>query len=389
MARISYFKKEPFNIAFIGGGINSAVGYAHFVSTRLDGFFNLVAGCFSKNEQINFATGEKYSIERSRIYKSWIDLLNCEKGNVDAIVVLTPIPNHLEIVSKAISLGFPVICEKSLTTSLQKTKLLKDIIRENNGHLFLTYNYSGYPMVRELKSQISLGKLGELHQIMIEMPQENFIKSPFKKEELKVQKWREIDYEISTISLDLGTHLHHLINFITNGSKPLSVVANLCHNGKISKVIDNANALIKYENNILVNGWYSKVALGHRNGLKIRVFGSKGSAEWYQMNPEILNLTDKYGNLMQLDRSTSSTIEATKERYQRFKPGHPGGFIEAYANIYMDIYNALSSLHKNEQKIDKPNFPLIGIDQEIISMKLMESIEISSINSNWVPLISK
>ena len=387
MFSISYVRKKPFNIAFIGGGINSAVGYAHFVSARLDGFFNLVAGCFSKNHQINLGTGEKYSIERARIYDSWLDLLNCEKGSVDAIVVLTPIPNHFDVVKEAISLGFPVICEKTLTTSLHKTKLINDIIQKNNGHLFLTYNYSGYPMVRELRSQIALRKLGDLHQIMIEMPQEGFIKSLLKKEEVPVQKWRTIDYEISTISLDLGTHLHHLINFISGGSIPLSTVANLTHNGKISNVIDNANALIKYENNIIVNAWYSKVALGHRNGLKIRVFGSEGSAEWYQMNPEILYLTDKYGNSMKLDRGTSTTFEASKERYHRFKPGHPGGFIEAYANIYMDIYNSLSSLNNNEQKIDTYDFQLIGIEQELISMKLMETIEVSSKTKNWKQLI--
>ena len=138
-------------------------------------------------------------------------------------------------------------------------------------------------------------------------------------------------------------------------------------------------------NNIIVNAWYSKVALGHRNGLKIRVFGSEGSAEWYQMNPEILKLVDEKGSIQLLDRSSINIIESNKISYQRFKPGHPAGFVEAYANLYRDIYWKLKSKEKYDIKIRSVNFPYIsGVINSLEYMKLLEAIELSSVTNKWV-----
>ncbi|HOM11316.1 MAG TPA: gfo/Idh/MocA family oxidoreductase, partial [Spirochaetota bacterium] len=38
-----------FEIGFIGGAINSAVGTVHKIASQMDGKFKLVAGCFSKD----------------------------------------------------------------------------------------------------------------------------------------------------------------------------------------------------------------------------------------------------------------------------------------------------------------------------------------------------
>ena len=68
-------KNQPLKIGFIGGGINSAVGYSHFCASRLDGLFQLECGCFSREQSINKETALMYGVEKSRVYDSFKDLM--------------------------------------------------------------------------------------------------------------------------------------------------------------------------------------------------------------------------------------------------------------------------------------------------------------------------
>ena len=45
-----------YNIAFIGGGVNSAIGRSHYIAAQMDGKFKLVAGAFSRHAEINLET---------------------------------------------------------------------------------------------------------------------------------------------------------------------------------------------------------------------------------------------------------------------------------------------------------------------------------------------
>ncbi|MCS5693736.1 Gfo/Idh/MocA family oxidoreductase [Cyanobium sp. FGCU-6] len=140
----------PLRIGFIGGGLNSAVGYTHYTSSHLDGLFRLEAGCFSRDAAINHATAELYAVHPSRTYATWRKMVEAEGGRLDAVVVLTPTPSHAEIVSALLEVGFLVICEKALATSVAECTAIEGSLAEHQGFLAVTYNYSGYPMFREL-----------------------------------------------------------------------------------------------------------------------------------------------------------------------------------------------------------------------------------------------
>ena len=43
--------KKPLTLAFIGGGLNSAVGKVHATASQMDNIWELVCGCFSTNEK--------------------------------------------------------------------------------------------------------------------------------------------------------------------------------------------------------------------------------------------------------------------------------------------------------------------------------------------------
>ncbi len=333
--------RSVFEIAFVGGGINSAVGNTHRIASQMDNYFRLVAGCFSRDREINKSTFHLWLPENGRLYNHYSELFQNEKGRIDAVVVLTPSDAHGDIVKEALTYGYPVVCEKPLTNKLEETDEIIDILERRGGFLAVIYNYTGYPAVREAKNLIKKGLIGEIIQIVAEMPQEGFLRVDSEGKPIIPQKWRLKDSKILTISLDLGVHLHHLIWFLT-GSRPLEVVAKTNTYGHFKEIIDNVMCIARYTNNIDCIFWYSKSALGNRNGLRIRIFGREGSIEWYQMEPEYLYIADNKGHIMLLERACVDSEIATQLRYNRFKSGHPAGFIEAFANLYADIYMSLS-----------------------------------------------
>lgn len=368
----------PFRVGFVGGAISSAVGYTHFNASRMDGHFTLVSGCFSRNQTENVNSGQLYGIPSEQIYSTWIDLIAAEKSNLDALIILTPIPSHKEIVVAALKSGLPVICEKALALSSEECDEIQKVLIETKGYLAVTLNYSGYPMVRQLREMVTEGCLGALQQIIIEMPQESFLRS-----ESQPQAWRQRDYNIPTVSLDLGVHVHHLISFITSGKRPIKVTADQANYGKLPGIVDTVYGIAQYEDDLRVQMWWGKTALGHRNGLRIRVFGTKGGAEWTQMNPEFLYFSDNTGHCYTLDRACNEAKLAQSLRYNRFKAGHPSGFIEAFANLYTDIADDIAVFKSNS---DLVNSFVYGVEHSKEGLAFMEAINLSANQSKWVSI---
>ncbi len=368
-------------MAFIGGNINSAIGITHKIASQMDSKFVLVSGAFSRNEDVNQKTAEEYNIDKSHVYSNYKELLIKEKNNVDVIIVLVSTDLHEEIVINCLNAGYSVICEKSLATSYEAGKNIIETAKKNNQFLAVTYNYTGYPMLRVLKQKIKEEYLGKIISINIEMPQEGYIRLKNDGSKPVVQKWRLHDYKIPTISLDLGTHLHNMIAFLTEET-PLQITAEENSYGFFKDIVDDVKCLVKYTNNLSVNMWYSKSALGNRNGLKIRIYGTNASAEWYQMEPEILKIAKNDGVLINYDRSNDTNI-GLLSRYNRFKAGHPIGFIEAFANYYVDLYKALSDF-KLYGKFSSDY--ILSIDKTLEGLKLFENAHKASMEKNWIKL---
>ena len=369
---------KPLSLGFIGGATDSAVGYVHFTASMLDNKWSLDAGCFSRRKEINQATAKLYGVEENRTYSTWREMLEKEKGMLDAIVILTPTPSHTEIVKECLSKGFAVICEKALAANSSEAEEIMKIKDENKSFLAVTYNYSGYPIVREMRNLIKAGKLGKILHFQAEMPQEGFIRVDSQGNKPVPQTWRLSDGRIPTIYLDLAVHLHELIDYVI-GEKPVSVISDQESDGWFKNVIDNVSCLCRYTNNIQGHIWFSKSALGYRNGLKLRIFGSKASAEWYQANPEELTISYADGHREIIDRASDVEI-ANQQRYTRFKAGHPAGFIEAFANLYSDIAEALISYKANRKICSNEIF---SVELALEGLKFLESMVESSHTKKW------
>lgn len=365
-----------YKLAFIGGGINSIAGYPHFVSTQMDKRFEIVTGVFSTDKKINQETAKLWNIKK--VYSSWQELIKKEQNSIDAVVVLVPTPLHSKIILELLKRKIPIICEKPLVSSAEEIKEIEKIYDPKQNFLVVTNNYSGYPMVRELQEKINKGELGDILQIRLKMPQESFLRPP--KSIKYPQKWRLKDGFIPMISLDLGSHLHHLAYFLLH-EEPIKIFASY---DKFSKynIVDNVNIFLKYKSKIDGNFWLSKSALGNRNGLHIEVYGSKASAIWHQENPEILELSYNTGQKIIVDRSNDLYILQNK-LYNRMTPGHPAGFIEAFANLYSDIANSLEAFLEGKEYLTKY---IYGFEHAKKGIKLLHNATISQNNKSWVEI---
>ncbi|WP_135076145.1 Gfo/Idh/MocA family oxidoreductase [Terasakiella sp. SH-1] len=371
--------KPALNLGFIGGSLSSAVGYAHWTASQLDQRWQVVSGCFSRNSEECAKTGKSWQISSDRLYTDWRDYITQEKGKLDAVVVLTPTPTHVDIVCALLDAGIPVICEKAMAADIEQSQQIKAALDRSNGFLAVTFNYSGYPMLRVLREHVKSGQFGKLKQVQVEMPSDAFIQA---REKMHPQAWRLQDGHVPTILLDLAVHLHHLTGFLTELT-PQSVNADFHHDSIFDGIIDDAWLWVKYNQDFRANLWVSKSALGYRNGMRVRLFGDQASAEWVQEEPERLHIFNKDSTRLTYDRGNCLYPDEIRDR---FKPGHPGGFIEAFANLYGDIADALKSFN-NSGRIDNPY--VFGWDHAHEGLELLQASARAHQEERWISMAEK
>jgi predicted dehydrogenase len=368
--------KKKIKVAIIGGGINSAVGKAHISALLLSNLYEITGAIFSRDKKINTESKDFYNLSSINLYKDLTDLIT-NRSDFQFVIVLTPTHSHFSILSILIKQHINVICEKALVSTLNEGNEISKLLEKSTSKLYVIYNYLGYTMIKYLKGFIQKGELGKINSIQIEMPQEGFIRKNENKP-IKIQSWRLEDSSIPTISLDLGVHLHILIRYLTN-KKPQQVFAIYRNNGNYDKIIDDVNALIDFEDSMVCNMWFSKVALGYLNGLRIRIFGEKASVEWLQTKPDILHISYFNGTKMIFDKSNVILNDKEIERYSHFKPGHPSGFIEALSSYYIDIFddfNGLSTVQK-----------VFGMNESLEGLIMLEAFSQSFSQSKKIQLI--
>lgn len=363
-------------VAIIGGGINSAVGKVHIACLKLlSDKFRIVGGVFSRNSEINLRTGLNIPLEKDQIYTDYQEMLRSLRGRSVMVIVLSPTDQHYEHIKFSLELGFDVLCEKAITNSREECLNLIDLEKASPGRMYVMYNYLGYPMVTEMKKRMS--SLGDIHTVNLRMPQETFLRLSEGKP-VYPQSWRlQENDEISKMSLDLGTHLHIFIKYVI-GEKIKEVIAHTNSSGHFKGIKDDINALMITENGCLINMWYSKVAIGNRNGQCIEIYGKKGSLKWIQEHPEELQFATSDGQKILIDLASPNLYldEEEKTSLTLFKPGHPIGFTEAMKNYYQSVYYDLLN--------QKNSIQTFGLSAALEGLTLLSHIEQSSKDRKWV-----
>ena len=368
-------KSYKYKIGFIGGGIDSLIGATHFRSIALHTKLELVSGMFSVNKGINYKSAKVYNVPKNRVYTDIDTFLKNEK-NLDVIVLITPIPGRLRTLTKIFKSKIPLIAEKPLVANLNEIKSIKSLIKKDN-FLSVIYNYTGYPMVREMKDIINRKDFfGKLKSVLIEMPSGVFHQKQVSK---RRANWNIKDGIIPNIALNLGSHVFNLLYFLT-GQTTDKLIAQSSKSFKYKNTIDDLMCIGNLKNNANFNIWFSKAALGHDNGMKIRVYGENASLEWVQTKPEYLTINTNKKQTFKMDRGSSFAKTSKQKRYNYFIPGHPTGYLEAFANHYYDIFENLECFKKKTKFKNNYTF---GYDHAAQVIASLDALNRSTKSKRW------
>jgi len=337
--------KRRLRLGMIGGGRGAFIGAVHRMAARLDDRYELVAGAFSSNPQRSRDSGADFLLQADRCYGTIDEMVRAESARSDRVhVVAIVTPNHLHHAPAAALLqaGFHVICDKPLTTTIAEAEDLVTAADRTKRILAVTYNYSGYPIVRHARQMIAAGELGELRVVQVEYAQE-WLSTLIEGEGQKQALWRTDPEKAGVAGVvgDIGTHAFHLAEFVT-GLRISQIAADLstCVPGR--KLDDNAQMLLRFANGARGALWTTQVAPGNENALRLRIYGEKGGFEWSQEAPNHLRFTRR-GEASQLIARGHAGGGPAGAAATRIPAGHPEGYIEAFAQVYCDIADLIDA----------------------------------------------
>ena len=371
------------SLGIVGGGPKSWIGHVHRISARFDDKYEIVAGVFSRNAKLSINFGKTLGISKDRCYSTFKEMALKESKRNDGIQVvsiMTPPSSHQIIAEKFIEKNINIISDKPFAGNLDQAKKLYKKIKSNKKIKYaLTHNYSAYPMVREAKVLIEKGKIGKIEYVNVEYIQDwsGGTKINVRNAKKKL-KWK-IDNKIvgaSAVLNEIGTHAYHLATYIS-GLKGEKIFADIKQISKKIKMDDNAQVMINFTNGAKGMFWTSVMAKGGVYGLRIRVFGSKGSLEWVQNGPNYLKLNPDKGAVRYLERGFHNA-ELSK-KFSRIKFGHPEGYLDAFANIYREFADSLKN--KSKKRYFYPNE-----DEGLETAKFINACKVSSKNKRWVKI---
>ena len=374
-------KSKKLKLGIIGGGPNSWIGHVHRISSRFDDKYEIVAGVFSRNSKQSTSFGKSIGVSEDRCYSNYLTMANKEslrKDKIDVVSIMTPPGSHQIIAEKFIDKNIHIISDKPFAADLKQAKSLFNKIKKNKKIKYaLTHNYSAYPMVREAKVLIEKGKIGNVEDINFEYVQDwSEGKTINKKNSRKMFRWK-LDKKIvgvSTVLNELGSHACHLASYMS-GLKTKKVFADISQVSKTVKMDNNAKVLIEFDNGAKGMFWTSCTARGGVYGLRIRIFGSKGSLEWVQNDPTYLKYNPSKGAVRILERGFHNA--SFSKKFSRIKFGHPEGYLDAFSNIYREFAESL----KTKKRTFYPNE-----DDGYETAKFIDACKKSSKSKKWVKL---
>lgn len=376
---------RPIRYGMVGGGQGAFIGGVHRIAARLDGEFELVAGALSSDPERARASGRELGLDPERCYASFEEMAKAEAARADgveAVSIVTPNHMHYPAAKAFLEAGIHVICDKPLTSNLSDAMKLAELVKNSGRLLVLTHNYTGYPMIRHARQMIAEGALGTLRVVQAEYPQDWLTEAVASKQ----ADWRTDPSKSGAGGAlgDIGTHAYNLARFVT-GLELDRLSADLSSFVEGRQLDDNAHVMLRFKGGAKGMLWASQVAPGHENGLKLRVYGSKGGLEWEQEHPNHLWFTP-FGSEKRLITRGGVGAGAAAGRVTRIPGGHPEGYLEGFANIYAEAARAIRALREPGSSIpDDVIFPTVADGVEGVAF-IESCVRSSKENGAWTAL---
>jgi predicted dehydrogenase len=325
----------------VGGGQGAFIGAVHRTAMALDGQMELVAGALSSDPQRARASGAELGLADARNHGRWQDMLADElkrpaHERIDFVSIVTPNHVHFPVAHAFAEAGIHVVCDKPLVHSTEEALALEAAARRSGCVFGVTYNYTGYPMVREARELVAKGVVGDVRKVIVEYNQ-GWLATDLESTGQKQAGWRTDPARSGLAGAigDIGSHAENLVATVT-GLELDSICADLTAFVPGRRLDDDGNVLLRFTNGARGVLIASQIEVGCENDLRLRVFGSQGTLDWRQEEPNRLVHLPIDGPARVLTRGSPWLGEAAR-RATRLPTGHPEAFLEAFANVYLGV----------------------------------------------------
>lgn len=365
----------------VGGGVDAFIGAVHRHAAALDGQYDLVAGALSSTPERSQMSGQVLGLPEDRVYDSWEQMLKRERTRpdpVEVVSIVTPNHMHFPVALAAVQAGFHVICDKPLVHTSEQARALEAAVSESGTLFAVTYNYSGYPLIRQAREMVLAGAIGEVRKVQVEYHQGWLARE----DQGKQAAWRT-DPALSGPAGalgDIGTHAEQLLSYVT-GQDITSLSAELTSFVPGRAVDDDANVRLRLSGGARGLLTCSQVEIGRENDLRLSVFGTLGSLGWCQEDPNVL-IFDRLDQPRQILTRGGPGLGQSAQAATRLPAGHPEAFVEAFGNIYRDF-----AAHVRAQiagKAHSPAYPTIA--DGVRGVEFVEAAIESASSGSWVNL---
>jgi predicted dehydrogenase len=376
--------QRKLRMGMVGGGPGAFIGPVHRIAAELDGRIELVAGAFSQSAERSRAAGESYRIDPDRAYANYQEMIEKELKRtdpIDFVAIVTPNHLHLPVAAAALKAGFPVMSDKPATATYPEVVQLEEAVAKSGLPYGLTHTYAGYALVRDARELCAVGELGKIRKVAVEYLQ-GWLTNPIESAGQKQAAWRA-DPALSGPGGcigDIGVHAFHLLEYVT-GLEVKSLNASLLSVVAGRRVDDDCTAMLRLSNGATGTLIASQIAAGEGNGLRLRVYGEKGSLEWRQEDPNRLRVK-WLDRPEEIRHAAGGYLTAGARAVTRLPGGHPEGYLEAFAVLYREFADALEAWR--EHRADQLPATLPGIRAGVRGMRFIDRAIESSHRENWI-----
>lgn len=365
-------------LGMVGGGQGAFIGAVHRIAARIDDQFELAAGALSSDPVRARASAAEIGIAPDRSYGSYEEMARAEAARpdgIEAVSIVTPNNVHAPAAKAFLNAGIHVICDKPMTTTVAEAQELVDLVGKTGKVFVLTHNYTGYPMIRQARAMVAAGELGEIRLVQAEYPQD-WLTERAELSGSKQAEWRTDPKRSGAGGAigDIGTHAYNLAAFVS-GLETDELLAQLTTFAAGRLLDDDVQILLRYKGGARGMLWASQVAVGNENGLKLRVYGTRGGLEWTQADPNYLWFT-RFGEPKQLLTRAGAGAWPQAARVSRVPGGHPEGYLEGFATIYAEAARAIRAARDGARPDAEVIYPTV--QDGLAGMRFIEAAVASS-----------
>ncbi len=369
-------------LGMIGGGHGAFIGIVHRIAAYMGEDYHLVGGSFDSDYSQAKDFAEGLELDLSRVYDTVDSLTEQEQKlpidqRMEVVVIVTPNFLHYSMAKKLIEANFHVICEKPVTTTYEEALDLERLVNEHNVVFCLTHTYTGYPMVRQMKTMIKEGAIGKIQKVDAQYYQ-GWINPVIHEKEKRATVWR-LDPEKAGSSCcmgDIGVHAFNLIEY-TTGMEVQRLLSDINTLYEDNPLDVDGTALLRLNGDVRGMVRASQIATAEENNIRIAVYGDKGGLKWEQENPTYLYYL-REGEPAQVLKPGNPYNSDFAQESTKLAPGHPEGIFDAMGNIYKGTAKAIRG-----EKYTEGAFPTIA--DGVRGMRFIELVlDSAHLGNVWV-----